>query len=232
MLSLNKYRQIVTWYLHYLSLYKRKLHEDNNLTIKSREKMRILINVYTIRVKEFVEAVNIVRLNLSTENIKIIEEEFNCLKGLFEKMAISTERLLEIKHKIEEKIRLYERLQNEERLIQSIEPLFTTKRTAWSNNLLQEIHDFQVTSKFIYAIVLDIDAKVLETMHRSSSLTDFAKLEEAQVLSENKRVLFKRPINRLYNIEGKNNPLKILDINKRRAILLEREDEEKECFTY
>ena len=170
--SLEKFRLIGQWYVLHSTSYNKTINTDIDLTNASRNKMKALLKSFITRVNEFITAIdNLKPAFVQEKDIRIIgqfnllEEELERIHKLFEKIAVTTPKLLGVKRKIDEKIRNYEMM--ERRRVQSPKKATKTKpdlNAKWLDNLMQEVNTRNESIKNLKKIECKVSPKKSEVV--------------------------------------------------------------------
>jgi len=163
---LDKFKQIAQWYSENLKSYSRQINIDIDLSTSSKPKMKSLVEEFIMRSNDFIKAVEAAKPifsrideGIATANkdslaqYDIIYEEFTKLHKSFEKISVTTPKLLEIKQRIDEKIKLYENLQRKNNL--------TPHKTFQENRSRSKLHDDSqdVNDKWLDSLINDVSQK-------------------------------------------------------------------------
>ena len=119
--NINKFIYTINCFAQSLESYKQHITQDNGLESSSIPKMLSLIEDFIMRGNELVIAAEAMRISVeriekgmaiaSADNVrkyKTLEDEYKNLYKLFDKLSITTPKLLDMKRQVDTKIELYE----------------------------------------------------------------------------------------------------------------------------
>eukprot|EP00826_Nyctotherus_ovalis_P043175 TRINITY_DN4518_c0_g9_i1.p1 TRINITY_DN4518_c0_g9~~TRINITY_DN4518_c0_g9_i1.p1 ORF type:complete len:360 (-),score=53.41 TRINITY_DN4518_c0_g9_i1:16-1095(-) len=120
-LCLNRFIYTANCFAEGLEVYRQHIAQDTDLTSSSVPKMNSLIESFIARCNDLILGAEAMRSSFtrvdkgmalaSADTIakyKALEDEHKSIRKLFDKLSISTPKLLELKREVEEKIGLYE----------------------------------------------------------------------------------------------------------------------------
>ena len=191
---LEKYRQIAQWYSEHSTLYKRQISIDIDLTMAAKPKMKALMEEFISRVNDFLKALESAKpvfaridegmyteTKDALEQFGTIEDEFNKISKTFEKLAVTTPKLLEIKRKIDEKIKLYENLQRKNSLTPS--KMFSKESKTHISKTKDQQQD--INNRWLDSLLQDVSQRSDKiTKMGSSSIIKSEKKENGKIREE------------------------------------------------
>ena len=125
-LTLNRFVHTANCYRENFESYKEQIAIDTELSSSSKSKMESLITNFISRIDEFILAAATIKpmieriengmaieSNDFTSKFRGLEDEYGNLGKVFEKLSVTTPKLMELKQKVDKEIELYACIQRE-----------------------------------------------------------------------------------------------------------------------